>query len=106
MDNNHKEQAASLQVNLKPEVASGMYANIVLINHSQSEFVVDFAQTLPGLPKPDVVSRVILSPDNAKRLLAALEENIRTYEREHGPIELGPSASRVIGPFGPNKGEA
>lgn len=106
MDNNHKEQAASLQVNLKPEVASGVHANIVLINHSQSEFVVDFAQTLPGLPKPDVVSRVILSPDNAKRLLAALEENVRTYEREHGTIGADSSASRVLGPFGPHKGEA
>ena len=65
-----------LQIELKEEVAQGTYANLAIITHSSSEFVLDFVRVLPGLPKAGVQSRVILAPEHAKRLQRALEENI------------------------------
>lgn len=75
-----------LQIELKEEVAQGTYANLAIITHSSSEFVLDFVRVLPGLPKAGVQSRVILAPEHAKRLQRALEENIAKYERAFGPI--------------------
>ena len=77
-----------LQIELKEEVAQGTYANLAIITHSSSEFVLDFVRVLPGLPKAGVQSRVILAPEHAKRLQRALEENIAKYERSFGPIRL------------------
>lgn len=74
-----------LQIELKEEVAQGTYANLAIITHSSSEFVLDFVRVLPGLPKAGVQSRVILAPEHAKRLQRALEENIAKYERAFGP---------------------
>lgn len=68
-----------LQIELKEEVAQGTYANLAIITHSSSEFVLDFVRVLPGLPKAGVQSRVILAPEHAKRLQRALEENIAKY---------------------------
>ena len=65
-----------LQIELKEEVAQGTYANLAIITHSSSEFVLDFVRVLPGLPKAGVQSRIILVPEHAKRLQRALEENI------------------------------
>ena len=72
-----------LQIELKEEVAQGTYANLAIITHSSSEFVLDFVRVLPGLQ-----SRIILAPEHAKRLQRALEENIAKYERAFGPIRL------------------
>ena len=77
-----------LQIELKEEVAQGTYANLAIITHSSSEFVLDFVRVLPGLPKAGVQSRVILAPEHDKRLQRALEENIAKYERAFGPIRL------------------
>ena len=77
-----------LQIELKEEVAQGTYANLAIITHSSSEFVLDFVRVLPGLPKAGVQSRVILAPEHAKRLQRAREENIAKYQREFGPIRL------------------
>lgn len=77
-----------LQIELKEEVAQGTYANLAIITHSSSEFVLDFIRVLPGLPKAGVQSRVILAPEHAKRLLHALEENIAKYERMFGSVRL------------------
>ena len=68
-----------LQIELKEEVAQGTYANLAIITHSSSEFVLDFVRVLPGLPKAGVQSRVILAPEQAKRLQRAREENIAKY---------------------------
>ena len=76
MDNNQNQQGQQLQIDLSPEVAKGIYTNFQIISHSSSEFVLDFISMLPGIPKPTVTSRVILAPEHAKRLLAALQENI------------------------------
>lgn len=72
--------------NLTEETAQGIYANLVAISHSDSEFIFDFIAMLPGLPKGTVRSRIILTPKNAKRLLHALNQNIRAYEGTHGKL--------------------
>ena len=68
--------------------------------------MLDFARVLPGLPKAQVKSRIILAPEHAKRLLAALQENVMRYEREYGPIKIPNQEPRTIAPFNVNKGEA
>ena len=108
-DNRNQQPGHQFQLELKPEIASGVYSNLALISHSHSDFVVDFARILPGMPKPEVCSRVILAPDHEKRLLAALQENILKYEKEFGPIEVPQMqqqdpTGRTIAPFG--SGEA
>ena len=103
---NEKDNKQGLQIELTPDVAQGEYANFAIITHSSSDFVLDFARVLPGVPKAAVKSRVILAPEHAKRLLAALQENIMRYERAFGPIKLPQQEQRTIAPFGVNKGEA
>ena len=104
--NNNENKQQGLQLELPQEVAQGEYANFAIITHSSSDFIVDFARVLPGVPKAQVKSRVILAPEHAKRLLAALQENIMRYEREFGQIKIPNQEPRTIAPFGPNKGEA
>lgn len=77
-----------LQIELSEEVAEGTYSNLAIINHSATEFVVDFVRIMPGMPKAKVQSRVILTPHHAKRLLMALGENISRYEEAFGEIEI------------------
>ncbi|HET6349623.1 MAG TPA: DUF3467 domain-containing protein [Candidatus Krumholzibacteria bacterium] len=69
----------------------GVYSNFVIITHSPSEFVLDFARMLPGAQKAKVFSRIITTPQHAKALLSTLEQNIKRYESEHGEIKLAPS---------------
>ena len=69
MANDNLQEEMQFQLELRPEIASGVYSNLALISHSHSDFVVDFARILPGMPKPEVCSRVILAPEHAKRLL-------------------------------------
>ncbi|MBQ1673093.1 MAG: DUF3467 domain-containing protein [Bacteroidales bacterium] len=89
MDNNNNNPGGKkIDIEIKPEVAQGRYANLAIITHSSSEFILDFAQNMPGLPKMQVTSRVIMTPEHAKRLLGALSENIRKYESQFGEIRL------------------
>ncbi len=91
-----------MELNLHPDVALGEYSNLALITHSKNEFILDFAAALPGIPKPEVVSRVIMIPEHAKRLAQALIENLRKYESQYGPINLdGQVDDKTINPFGP-----
>lgn len=85
MDNNNPKQG-QLDIELSSEVAQGVYSNLQLIQHSPTEFVLDFIQVMPGVPKAQVRTRAILSPVHAKKLLAALEDNISKYERAYGQI--------------------
>ena len=104
---NEKDQKQQgLQIELTPDVAQGEYANFAIITHSSSDFVLDFARVLPGVPKAAVKSRVILAPEHAKRLLAALQENIMRYEHEYGKIEIPNPTPRTATPFGTPKGDA
>ena len=87
MDEKDNKQQG-LQIELPQEVAQGEYANFAIITHGSSDFVVDFARVLPGVPKARVCSRIVLAPEHAKRLLGALQENILRYEKEFGPIRI------------------
>ncbi|MDX9773407.1 MAG: DUF3467 domain-containing protein [Bacteroidales bacterium] len=73
-------------IELSEEVAEGVYSNLAVITHSPAEFVIDFIRIMPGVPKSKVKSRIILTPEHAKRLVAALSDNIAKYESVHGPI--------------------
>ncbi|ATL45797.1 hypothetical protein COR50_00715 [Chitinophaga caeni] len=86
MENQNEEQN-QLNIELSEEVADGTYANLAVITHSPSEFVVDFINVMPGMPKARVKSRVILTPQHAKRLMKALSDNIKKYEATHGVIQ-------------------
>lgn len=79
-----------LDLELSEETAQGRYANLAIISHSRSEFVVDFAALMPGLPKARVHSRIVLTPEHAKRLLMTLQDNITKYESNVGRIEVAP----------------
>lgn len=84
MENQNEQQ---LNIELNDDVADGTYANLAIITHSPSEFVVDFINVMPGMPKARVKSRIILTPQHAKRLMKALVDNIKKYESAHGTIQ-------------------
>lgn len=97
------EQQNNIQIELTEEVAQGIYSNLAVIAHSSSEFVVDFVRLMPGIPKAKVKSRIILTPEHAKRLLLALTDNIKKYESLNGVIKLTASPNLtppIIGPIG------
>lgn len=79
-------QQNKINIELTDEVAEGIYSNLAIITHSRSEFVIDFVKMLPGIPKAKVKSRIILTPQHTKRLLKALQENIKKFESMHGNI--------------------
>lgn len=86
--NEQAQPVRRLDVEIKPEQAEGVYSNLVLVAHSASEFILDFARMLPGLPKARVMSRVIMSPQHVELLRRTLEENIKKYEAKFGKIEI------------------
>ena len=95
-----------VDLELDEAVAQGNYSNLVIIAHSSSEFIIDFAAVMPAVPKAKVKSRIILTPEHAKRLLISLQENIVRYESVHGQIVI-PSPQRASDDFGGCKvGEA
>ena len=93
-----------IDVELSAEVAQGHYSNLAIISHSTSEFILDFAAILPGLPKANVKSRIILTPEHAKRLLLSLQDNVARYESNVGRIELHQPQPHIG--FNNNHGEA
>ncbi len=96
-----------MQINLSPEMAEGTYANLAIIAHSSSEFVLDFVRAMPGLKQANVKSRIILTPEHAKRLLFALQDNVAKYEKQFGKIELpGQPAPGSTYPMSFGNGEA
>ncbi|MDR2886500.1 MAG: DUF3467 domain-containing protein [Bacteroidales bacterium] len=82
-----QDQKNQINIELKEEVAQGTYSNLAIITHSASEFIVDFVRIMPGIPKAQVKSRIILTPEHAKRLVAALQDNITRFEAVHGTIK-------------------
>ena len=77
-----------LQIELKEEIAEGTYANLAIIAHSTSEFVLDFVRMMPGISKAKVKSRIVMTPEHAKRLALALQDNLMRYEAQFGEIRL------------------
>ena len=76
-----------LNINIAPDKAQGVFANLALIAHTPTEFVLDFAQIMPGLQQANVVSRIVVTPDQAKKILGAPQNNIGQYEKKFGVIE-------------------
>jgi len=87
MSDTNIPQPGQINIELDEKVAEGIYSNLAIINHSQSEFVLDFVTIMPGVPKSKVKSRIILTPQHAKRFLKALGENIHRFEVAHGEIK-------------------
>ena len=97
----------SIDVELSEEIAEGTYANLAMIAHSNSEFILDFIRLMPGVPKAKVKARIILTPEHAKRLLAALQENIGRFEEAYGDINNPTDTFRFpSGGFGGPVGQA
>lgn len=106
MEDNNKNNQNQFQMGINPEVAEGIYSNLALITHSSSDFILDFACALTGMPQPQIKSRVIMAPEHAKRLLQALQSNIYNYEQTFGKIKMPNEPERTIAPFNTPKGEA
>ncbi|MDL2231703.1 DUF3467 domain-containing protein [Porphyromonadaceae bacterium OttesenSCG-928-L07] len=93
-----EKKQQQLDIELSHEIAQGTYSNLAIISHSSSEFIVDFVRIMPGVPKAEVKSRVILTPEHAKRLMFALQDNITKFESMHGKINL-PEDNQQMFPF-------
>jgi len=95
-----------LNIELSEEIAEGIYSNLAIITHSNQEFVLDFIRIMPGTPKAKVKSRIIITPEHAKRLLTALEDNIEKYEAANGRIKTQQDPSGFPMNFGGTMGQA
>ncbi|MFN6946964.1 MAG: DUF3467 domain-containing protein [Cytophagaceae bacterium] len=107
-DNKKKNQEVPNQINIEltEDIAEGVYSNLAMIAHSNSEFVIDFIRLMPGVPKAKVKSRIIITPEHAKRLLAALADNINKYEETFGDIKQNDQVPKFPINFGGTMGEA
>lgn len=85
--NPQNQNQNQLQIQLRPEVADGKFSNLAMIGHGANEFLIDFIFAAPGMPQAPVVSRIIMTPENAKQLLFALQDNISKYEKNFGEIK-------------------
>ncbi len=87
MPNQEQQQPNGINIEISEEVAEGMYANLAIITHSHAEFVIDFVNVMPGTPKSKVKSRIIFTPQHAKRFMKALIENVNRYEAANGDVK-------------------
>ena len=94
-----EERDEPINIELSEEIAQGVYSNLAVITHSSSEFVVDFIRVMPGVPKASVKSRIILTPEHAKRLLQALADNVGKYEKSIRKIKEVPDEGVPPLPF-------
>ena len=103
-----KEENKENQINieLSEEIAEGEYVNLAMIAHSSSEFVIDFVRLMPGTPKAKVKSRVVITPEHAKRLYGALAENLKRFETKYGEIKQNNEPPSFPMNFGGTMGEA
>jgi hypothetical protein len=97
MENDVNQQ---INIELKDEIGQGTYSNLAIITHSSSEFVIDFVRIMPGMPKAEVKSRIILTPEHAKRLLIALKDNIAKFEAANGSIRVDQGSGALPLTFG------
>ena len=87
MSDQKPNKEGQINIELDDKIAEGTYSNLAIINHSVSEFIVDFISVMPGQPKAKVKSRIILTPQHAKRLAKALADNVQRFEKSHGEIK-------------------
>lgn len=101
MDKKHEGTPQQINIELGEKEAEGIYSNLAIISHSPAEFVFDFTRLLPGVPKAKVMSRIIMTPQHAKLLLRALNENIHKYESSYGEVKIdGPGSNPFFDNFG------
>ena len=105
-DKNNPPPQNQINIELSEEIAEGVYSNLAMIAHSNSEFVIDFIRLMPGVPKAKVKSRIVITPEHAKRLLSALKDNISKYEASFGPIKQTNDVPTFPMNFGGTMGEA
>jgi uncharacterized protein (DUF1778 family) len=91
-----KKPKGQINIDLKEDIAQGIYSNLAIITHSSAEFVLDFVRVMPGVPKAEVKSRIILTPEHAKRFMSALKDNIAKYESMHGQIKKTDDGSPMM----------
>jgi hypothetical protein len=101
-----EEKAPRLNIELPVDIAQGTYSNLAIITHSSSELVLDFVRVMPGLPKANVQSRIIMNAEHAKRLFLALKDNIAKFESVNGTIKLPEEAGSLPLNFGSTNAEA
>src|SRR3978361_709605 len=101
-----EQQENQLNIELSEEISEGIYSNLAIITHSSSEFVLDFIRVMPGVPKAKVKSRIILTPEHAKRLLAAMQDNIEKFETANGRIKTQQDHPGFPMNFGGTMGQA
>jgi hypothetical protein len=106
MSEDNQKKRNQISIELSEEMAEGEYANLATIAHSNSEFVIDFIRLMPGTPKAKVKSRIIVTPEHAKRLLYALKDNIEKYEEAFGSIKQTEEVPKFPINFGGTVGEA
>ncbi len=102
----NSKQPNKLNIELPEEVAEGTYSNLAVISHSQSEFIIDFVRMVPNVPKAKVKSRIIMTPENAKRFLSAMADNIKKFEGQFGAVNGGKDTAPFPMNFNTPKGEA
>lgn len=88
MNQQNEKKSQQLKIELGEKEAEGIYSNLAIITHSPAEFVIDFTRVVPGVPKAKVLSRIITTPQHAKMLLKALQDNISKFENRFGEIKL------------------
>ena len=101
-----EQQENQLNIELSEEISEGIYSNLAIITHSSSEFVLDFIRVMPGVPKAKVKSRIVITPEHAKRLLTALEDNIEKFEVVNGRIKIQQGPPGFPMNFGGTVGQA
>lgn len=106
MSEEQQKQGNQINIELTEEIADGIYSNLAIISHSQSEFILDFVRILPGVNKAKVKARIILTPQHAKRLYKALGENVEKFENVHGEIEDNEVLPGMPMNFGGNTAQA
>ncbi len=99
MEDQSKNNSNQLNIELSDEVAQGTYSNLAIITHSTTEFIIDFIRVMPGVPKAGVKSRIILTPEHAKRLLMALQDNVKKYEQQNGTVKVNSGHDPNIPPI-------
>ena len=105
-NDNQNPDGNQLNIELPEAVAEGTYSNLAIITHSNTEFVIDFIRIMPGMPQARVKSRILLTPQHAKRLLKAMADNIGKFEQMHGKIDEGESFEGFPMHFGGPTAEA
>jgi hypothetical protein len=87
MDEKSIAEPVNINIELPEDIAEGIYSNLAIITHSNSEFILDFIRIMPGVPKAKVKSRIVLTPQHAKRLMKALKDNLSKFESVHGTVQ-------------------